>query len=305
MSQQAIYALFERQHGLVTRTQAMAAGLSRHQIQRRLDQGQWLLVHGGLYRLAGMPPSWETSVAEAVVGRTAVVSHRAAAALWGLELYRQPRPEITVPESTRYRSFGGRVVVHRSTQWALRDECLHRGLPCTGVDRTLLDCCAVMSWRRAERLAEAAIRKNLTSWLSLARCLMRHSRRGRNGCGTLRALLERRLGDQTVPLSDFSRLVSNLLVDAGLPQPQLEYVISAADGSRIFAADLAWPALRKAWELDGLAYHFGRTEIERDKRKRNRAITEGWMIQEILWSMYVDDPDGLVTMARRFLEPSG
>lgn len=104
-----------------------------------------------------------------------------------------------------------------------------------------------------------------------------------------------------MPLSDFSRLVANLLVDNDLPEPVPEHRIYAADGSFIMQTDLAWPLRKKAWELDGLAFHFGRTERERDNRKRNRAKAEGWNIQEILWSMYVDDADGLVALCRQFL----
>ena len=46
---------------------------------------------------------------------------------------------------------------------------------------------------------------------------------------------------------------------------------------------------------------FGRAEVEKDRRKRNRAKSYGWNIQEILWSMYTDEPAELVEMARRFL----
>ena len=105
-----------------------------------------------------------------------------------------------------------------------------------------------------------------------------------------------------MPLSDFSRLVANLLVDGGLPRPLVEHRITEeSTGAFIMQTDLAWPKYKKAWELDGLEWHFGRHEVERDRRKRNRARAEGWAIQEILWSMYVDDPDELVVMARKFL----
>ena len=111
-----------------------------------------------------------------------------------------------------------------------------------------------------------------------------------------------RLEDRTVPLSDFSRRVVQLLVDSGLPRPVIEYRISDSNDQFIMQADLAWPAHKKAWELDGLQWHFGRLDVERDRRKRNRAKSEGWTIQEILWSMYVDSPDQLVQMARKFLD---
>ena len=193
--------------------------------------------------------------------------------------------------------------MHQTTQWQLRSPASRFGIPCTGIERTLLDCAAVVSYHRLERLCEAAIRKRLTTWDRLIECLRRHSRRGRNGCGRLRRLLEARLGNGTIPLSDFSRLVEQLLRRKGIPTPILEYKIVDENGEHVLQVDLAWPQHKKAWELDGLAFHFGRADIERDKRKRNRAKALGWSIQEILWSMYVDDPDELAAMAHKFLRP--
>jgi len=244
--------------------------------------------------------TWESELLVAVLASKGVASHRAAAALWNLGVWNTPPPEVTVPLSASKRS--GVTRIHRTTQWGSMDKTIRRGIPVTGIERTILDCAGVSSFRATERLAEDAIRRKLTTWIDLVQCLQRHSARGRNGCLTLRRLLDFRLGDQTVPLSDFSRLVSNLLVDAGVPAPTLEYqIVEQCSGSFIMQTDLAWPEQRKAWELDGLQWHFGRTEVERDRRKRNRAKAEGWVIQEILWSMYVDQPAGLVEMAKKFL----
>lgn len=292
-------AIFRTQYGLITRAQATAAGLTSRQIETRIKSGAWVRVHRGVYRSAAVAPGWETGLLSACLTSGGLASHRCATTVWRLGIYHEPRPEIQIDRRCRRRVPG--VIVHESTQWALREETVIRGIPVTGINRTLLDCGAVVTVRRLERLVESAIRQRLTTWPDLVRTLSRHSRKGRDGCGKLRTLLEMRLGDQTVPLSDFSRLISNLLVDNGLPEPVLEHRILAADGSFIMQADLAWPLRKKAWELDGLAFHFGRTERERDNRKRNRAKAEGWNIQEILWSMYIDDPDGLVELCRRFL----
>ena len=70
----------------------------------------------------------------------------------------------------------------------------------------------------------------------------------------------------------------------------------------VLQTDLAWPDQKKAWELDGLQWHFGREDVERDRRKRNRAKSLGWNIQEILWTMYTDEPERLVAQARSFLK---
>ncbi len=117
----------------------------------------------------------------------------------------------------------------------------------------------------------------------------------------MRRLLEWRIEDETIPLSDFSRLIVQLLESNGVPKPVVEYRITDADGHFIMQTDLAWPAHKKCWELDGLKFHSGRTAMERDKRKRNSAKAAGWNIQEILWSMYIDHPTELVDMARKFL----
>jgi len=292
--------LFRGQHGLITRPQALAAGITPDQIDYRIRTGSWVREHPAIYRHAAVVPTWESRLLAACLATGGIASHRSAGVLWGLGIHRQPTPEIQIRQSIR-RTIAG-VHLHRTTQWDRRDETEIRGIPVTGINRTLLDCGAVVTVRRLERLVESAIRQRLTTWPDLARTLSRHSRKGRDGCGKLRTLLEMRLGDQTVPLSDFSRLIANLLTDNDLPEPVLEYRILAADGSFIMQADLAWPLRKKAWELDGLAFHFGRMERERDNRKRNRAKAEGWNIQEILWSMYVDDPQGLVEMCRRFLD---
>ena len=294
-----INAAFAAQHGLITRAQALAYGLTTDQIKYRLATGAWTSTYRSVYRASAVPESWEADVLAACLATGGIASHLCAAALWNLDVSGRPTPEIVIVEAQSART--PVPIMHRTRQWELRDEATRRGIPCTGVERTILDCAGTLGYRRTERLAEAAIRKELTSWLRLADCLKEHSARGRNGCGVLRQLLHARLGTGAIPLSDFSRRIVHLLERANVPSPMVEYVVRDAQGRHLLQVDLAWPGLRKAWELNGLAYHFGREDIERDRRKRNAVIAEGWTIQEILWSMYVDDPKGLVAMARKFL----
>ncbi len=290
---------FRRHHAVITRTQAEDLGLSDRQIGRRIANGSWVRVHNGVYRLAAAPATWESRLLAAVLASGGVASHRCAAALWRLEPFVAPRIEVSVPHGRRSRIQG--VIVHQSRQWGLRDETVKRGIACTGLERAILDSGAVVSVKTMEREAESAIRRGQTSWRRLLRCLCRHSAQGRNGCGTLRQLLALRVADGRVTLSDFGLLVAQLLEEHGVEVPVREYPILDPDGNHILQADLAWPDRKKAWELDGLAFHFGRAEVERDRRKRNRAKSYGWNIQEILWSMYTDEPAELVAMARRFL----
>jgi len=199
-----------QQFGLITRAQALAYGMKPHQVDYRVKKGRWVVEHPGVYRAVEVRPTWESNLLAAVLRSGGAASHRAAATLWGLDVYDKPPPEITVPEGHSVR-----------------------------ID--------------------------------------------------------------VVPLSDFSRRVVQLLERANIASPVVEYRITDGNGHHILQVDLAWPDKKKAWELDGLEWHFGRNDIERDRRKRNAVVGEGWTIQEVLWSMYVDDPAGLVRMAKKFL----
>lgn len=68
----------------------------------------------------------------------------------------------------------------------------------------------------------------------------------------MREPLDARAGTPTITLSDFSLLVRNLLSDAGLPDPVVEYAVCDENGEHTLALDLALPQWNKAWELDGL-----------------------------------------------------
>ena len=286
-----------RQFGLVTRKQARSV-LTRRQIDVRTGSGEWAIAREGVYRLRSAPRSWEGDLLARVIDRAAVASHRTAAVLWDLDRPGSRQSEITVPYHRRPRNEAG---MHVTRQWDRRDEVERSGIACTGLNRTILDCAAVMHWRRVERLAEGAIRRDMTSWGQLRSTLIAHSAHGRDGCGRLRHLLDDRAATPGVTRSDFSLFVVNLLRRHGIPEPKVEYPVCDQHGEHILALDLAWPDQKKAWELDGLEWHFGRADVERDRRKRNRLVNEGWVLQEVLWSMYAEAPDDLVAMARRFL----
>ncbi|MFN2525020.1 MAG: type IV toxin-antitoxin system AbiEi family antitoxin domain-containing protein, partial [Actinomycetota bacterium] len=51
--------LASQQFGIVTREQALDAGLSAEAIQRRIAGGTFERLYRGVYRMAGAQPSWE------------------------------------------------------------------------------------------------------------------------------------------------------------------------------------------------------------------------------------------------------
>jgi hypothetical protein len=282
---------FARQHGLITRRQALDLGLTRHQIQYRLDRELWRSIDTGVYLNTAVPPTSATRLLAVCLGTGAVVSHRSAGRLWALDGVRPGRPEVTVEA---HRGLVRRHVrVHETTQWDRIDQHAIDGLPVTGIGRTLLDLGAVLPMAGLRQAVDDARRRNLVDWPELARVYLRHARRGRDGSGSLRRLLEAHVGELVVPRSDWSRRVADLLVAAGLPRPRFEYRVSDGHGF-VAELDLAFPDVGLGLELDSVAWHLDRVSFERDARRRNRLENLGWSIRNFTWSDYADHPDRLI-----------
>ena len=56
-------ALAIRQHGVVSRRQLLALGVSARQVERRVESGALSAAHRGVYRVAGAPPSFDQMLA--------------------------------------------------------------------------------------------------------------------------------------------------------------------------------------------------------------------------------------------------
>ena len=94
-----------------------------------------------------------------------------------------------------------------------------------------------------EHAIDATLRTTSTEWPDLYDALVLHSRRGRDGGGRLRAVLDERFGDQVITDSWFERVVRRLLLDVWFPVPESRW--NVFDGLTFLGElDLAWPAAR-------------------------------------------------------------
>jgi hypothetical protein len=82
----AIAMLAAHQHGVVSRGQLRELDCSRHAIDRRVRAGRLHPLHRGVYAVGHPKISREGHWMAAVLacGEDAVLSHRSAAALWGI-----------------------------------------------------------------------------------------------------------------------------------------------------------------------------------------------------------------------------
>ncbi len=288
-----IAAVARRQHALVTRRQALACGASDAFIRHRLSTGRWVVLHRGVYVIAGVPIAWETMVHAAVLaaGDGALASHRTAAALWDLDDFRTGPVELSVPRHRRPVRLPVRV--HESTDMVLARPVLRRGIPTTGLLRTLLDIGCLVTAGTLEGAIEQTVRETGADWSDLYDTLVLHSRRGRNGCGPFRAILDERFGDRVITDSRFEHLVRRLLADAGVEEPESQH--SIYDEARFIAeVDLAWPRRMVAVELQSKKHHLHSVAFERDKQRLNDARLHGWHVLEYTFKFYVNQPNRLV-----------
>ncbi len=250
-------------HGLVTRRQLLAAGVTVAEIKSRLRRGALFVAHSGVYRVGHRAASVEARYLAAVLacGDGALLCGLAAAHLLGLTGVRvAPPPEVVA--STKRRIEGVRT--RRSRALDPRDAVVWRGIPVTSAARTMVDLASGLSLDALARaFHEAGIRHGTTP-AHVEAVLER--RPTSPGARELRAVIH---GDVHVTLSALECRFLRLLKEAGLPLPETN---RPADGRRI---DCRWPEHRLTVELDGYRYHRSRHAWELDRRREREARARG------------------------------
>lgn len=266
--------LAARQLGLVTRAEAMRAGATERVIQHRLASGRWVRVGPGVYRLAGVPVTWHQRALAACLGAGpgAVVSHRSAAAVWGLSGFRPGPLEITVPSGRSGRS--GLATVHRTLDLPAADRATHNRLPVTRPARTLIDLAGRVSAALLEEAVDDVLCRRLATLDVVHRRVELLSRH--RGVAALATILAAWRGDAT-PANVAEMRVQRLLLESGFTTfvPQYEIV---HQGQFVARVDLGDPDHRVAIDLDSFRWHAGRGPFRSDRARGNRIAAAGWTL---------------------------
>lgn len=121
----------------------------------------------------------------------------------------------------------------------------------------------------------------------------------RVGRPALRLALPRvRTGASSRPES-WCRLV---VVDAGLPEPQLDVDVYGRDGSFIGCVDLAYPSLKIALEYEGDHHRTSPEQWQRDLEKHDRLVAEGWRVIRISRAQLFAAPNELIRRLSRAID---
>jgi very-short-patch-repair endonuclease len=290
-NESAAHQLAAEQFGVISRVQALAAGLSSAAISRRIKRGTWERVLPGVYGVVGAPASQPREIMAAVLwaGEGAVISHGTAGVLWGIDGTRSPKVELWVPSPRDPRH--QRVVVHRGTRVDRADRTTFEQIPVTTPIRSLIDLSARMEDGRLVGAMESVFRQKLGTPERLAARLEALGGSGRPGAARLAALLERR-GDGRPLESTLEGKVWLLLQRSGVRLPARQHWVLTTGGR--YRLDFAWPDRKLGLEADGWEHHGDRVAFGKDRERLSEMVALGWRVLLVTWDIGTRQPRRVV-----------
>lgn len=270
--------LAARQYSLVTRAQLLKAGFFERQIDRLVAKKELLVVHRGVYVVAGAAGSFDQTVMAACLALDGYASHHCAAALWGLRRFERKVVEVVVARAHTPKLEG--VVVRRSRHLDRLDRTSLGPIPITTRARTLLDLAGVAS-DRVEGALDGALLHRQVRLPALEQMLERAGARHPG-----RPLFERLVQDRHNGRRPTESVLEDDLLAVlrryGLPEPVPQYEVG---DHRI---DFAYPEITLGIEADGLVGHAEKVDIQRNCDKGNDLVD--WRILHFTWDDVHDRP---------------
>ena len=249
-----------RQQRLISLEQLRAVGLTKREVQRRMERGQLHRVHRGVFIVgpANLEPKAHLKAALLALGPNAFLSHRTSLAAQGLRPIAASHIEITVVADRTPTRPG--LVVHRTATPPHRTELRSRfGLRYSSFARAMIETAASETPNEVIRLISEAVRRGIADFSAIGAALDRHPRRP--GTARLRLLLNRYL-DPTDRKSELERSFdAHAATDPRIPR----YEKNVRQGPH--EIDCLFRAQRLVLELDGRPYHTALQDMDRDRAK--------------------------------------
>lgn len=285
----------ERRDGLIATSDARAS-ISERQVRRRLEQELWRPVRRGVVAVNGSPRTWRQEVRAVVLacdGRV-MVSHPSAIRLMDVEMPPHRFGEgIHVSGSLTSSVRLDGVVFHRSGCFLPADTTVRDGIACTSPLRTVIDCSGGMTPGDLGQLVDQLLRRKMMRLDDLRQRVASLRPAPGRSVATLRKVLAARIpgydpGESTLE----SRLA--LLIAAGrIVPPQQQYRVAMPSGR--YRLDFAWPDRKIFLEGNGFGAHSLASDLDRDARRQNALVIDGWRPIELTWRM--TDTEIIATLA--------
>jgi very-short-patch-repair endonuclease len=267
----AVSRVARRQHGAVTFSQLLEAGLKPNAVSRRVQAGRLHRVHRGIYAVghAGLAKEGRWVAAVLACGPGAVLSHQAAGALWAIAPL-PSRIDVTVSgDSGRMRRAGIRL--HRSSTLLPSHRVVRRGIPVTTPARTLADLRRVLP---GEEFAEAVRRAEFQRLPIGDRFEVDHTR------------------------SELEKSFLSVCRRHQLARPEVNVRVGK------FLVDFLWRDSSLIVEVDGWHSHSTRSAFESDRARDAQLKLLGYDVVRFTWRAVTEDAEATAGTVRTLLAGS-
>lgn len=289
------------QYGAVARLQLAEGGITRNAVRHRVESGMLVPAGRRVLVLAGTPPLAARSAAIAVLDAPAgaMLSHRSAAAWWGLRGFDlNGTIEVTVPRRGAPRTTATARWHYQHPIPAHHIRRL-RGITVTSPALMLMHLGAVCHLQRVRRATNNALALGIvdTRQLQTVRTELKGS--GRNGVGVLGAILEE-FGEDWVPTDSGVELrLSDLGRAYGVPLERQVWV--GDDDERIGRADFRLKGEpRGLVELLSVTYHSMFLDRITDEQRFRRMERAGFSVLTVWDTDVWNRPDEVATALVEF-----
>lgn len=195
-----------------------------------------------------------------------------AAAAYGFDTEGDDDLHVLNPLGHQLRNSDG-LVVHRRDGAPLVEV---DDRPATAPGWTAVEVARGLRRPRALATLDAALRSGTCDRRDLSDAVVQQA--GRRGIVDVRDLVPLANAAAESPMESEARLV---MVDGGLPRPELQYELVDLSGRR-WRLDFAWPAVRLAVEYDGFDWHSDPESLRRDRQKRAALRELGWNLLSVV-----------------------
>jgi very-short-patch-repair endonuclease len=255
-----------RQHGVVSRTQLLRAGIGEAGVSRRVQKGHLHRVHRGIYAVGhrGLSQEGRWMAAVLACGGGAVLSHRSAAELWELLDPADRWVDVSVPTMSGRKSRAG-IRVYRRASLLPALTTLRKSIPVTTPAQTIAD---------LKRVTPAAL---------LRRAIRQAEVRG------LHTGIDEK-GERT--RSELEYLFLRLCRRHQLPMPEVNVRIGP------YEVDFLWPQQRVIVETDGYRFHRGAQAFEDDHERDLRLRAQGYDVLRLSYKQVTESPRPTISVVR-------
>lgn len=281
--------LAARQHGVIGRSQALACGMTRHQVRGRLESAEWKLLDSSVIALRSAPSTWEQRMHAAVLSRpSALAAGRSAGYLHSFPGFRRGRPEILIPFEGNARSPLARVV--RSRHFERVATVMIDGFACTSIAETVLTLSLRESGNTLERIVDDQIAARALRITDFDPILERLTEARQRGLPTLRRIVAERDSEAyQPPMTELERLLYELLDREELPTYSRQLPIDYPNLTATVDAYIS--AWRTIVEGDGRRWHTRKADFERDRQRDNAAAAAGLLVIRFTYRMLKEEPE--------------